>query len=66
MDETLQQKIRQLPRPDLESFAVRAALHIRTHHKESETAHFFNAAMFGFLLGVIVATSGFLFGVSLG
>lgn len=66
MDETILEKIRHLPRPDLESFAVRAALHIRMKREEADSGHFFNAALFGFLLGAIVASSGFLLGVGLG
>ena len=65
MDETILQRIRGLPRPDLESFAVRAALHIRLTREESASGQFFNAALFGFLLGAIVASSGFLLGVGL-
>ena len=66
MDETVFERIRQLPRQDLESFAVRAALHIRRSREEADPGHFFTATLFGFLLGAIVAFSGFLFGVGLG
>lgn len=66
MEETILERIRRLSRPDLESFAVRAALHIRSTREESEPGHFFNAALFGFLLGAVVASSGFLLGVGLG
>ena len=66
MDDRFFDKIRQLSRPDLESFAVRAALHIRTNRNEAESGQFFNAPLFGFLLGAIVASSGFLLGVGLG
>ena len=65
MDENLAERIRRLPRPDLESFAVRAALHVRVNRHETESRDFFNAALFGFLLGAIVASSGFLLGVGL-
>lgn len=66
MDEKISERIRQLPRPDLESFALRAALHIRMGQEEAEPGHFFNATLFGFLLGAIVASSGFLLGIGLG
>lgn len=66
MDNIVFDRIRQLPRSDLESFAVRAALHIRMGHKEHEQGQFFNAALLGFLVGAIVASSGFLLGVGLG
>jgi hypothetical protein len=66
MDEKLLERIRQLPRGDLESFAVRAALYIRTRHHDTDKGQFFNAALFGFLLGATVAASGFLVGVGLG
>lgn len=65
MEENLFDRIRRLPRPDLESFAVRAALHIRTNREDRDNGHFFNAALFGFLLGAIVASSGFLVGIGL-
>lgn len=66
MEEKVFERIRQLPRPDLESFAIRAALHIRMNRQESDSGQFFNAALFGFLLGAVVASSGFLLGVGLG
>lgn len=66
MDDKLLDRIRQLPRSELESFAVRAALHIRTRLEQRDEGQFFNAALFGFLLGAIVASSGFLLGVGLG
>lgn len=66
MDEGMLERIRQLPRHDLELFAVRAALHIHTHREEADSGDFFTAALFGFLLGAAVAASGFLLGVRLG
>ena len=66
MDKTISERIRQLPRSDLESFAVRAALHIRMGEAQAEPGHFFNATLFGFLPGAVVASSGFLLGVGLG
>ena len=65
MDEESLEKIRHLPRPDLESFAVRAVLHIHSSREETDSRLFFNAALFGFLLGAVVAFSGFLLGVGL-
>lgn len=66
MDETVLERIRQLPRTDLESFAVRAALHIRHRREEADSRYFFSATVFGFLLGATVASSGFLLGIRLG
>lgn len=66
MEQKVFDRIRQLPRHDLESFAVRAALHIRASRQHPDSGHFFNAAMLGFLLGAVVASSGFLLGAGLG
>jgi hypothetical protein len=66
MDETVFERIRELPRADLESFALRAALHIRQGREDADPAYVFSATLFGFLLGAIVASSGFLLGVGLG
>lgn len=66
MDETAFNAIRSLPRDDLEAFAVRAAIHIGKSRQELETSRFFVAVLTGFLLGALVASSGFLFGASFG
>jgi hypothetical protein len=66
MDETVFERIRQLPRADLESFAVRAVLHIRQRREGADPGLFFNATLFSFLLGAMVASSGFLLGLGLG
>lgn len=66
MEERAYETIRLLPRGELEAFAVRAALHLHEHRRDSEVNRLFLVALTGFLLGALVAAAGFLFGVSLG
>jgi hypothetical protein len=66
MEERAVNTIRLLPRGDLEAFAIRAASHIRVNRMELEASRYFLAVLTGFLLGVLVATTGFLVGASLG
>lgn len=66
MDERAVNSIRLLPRADLEAFAVRAASRMRDNREELEASHHFLGVLMGFLLGVLVATTGFLVGVGLG
>ena len=65
MEEKAFMAIRLLPREELESFAVRAALHMRESHKELESGRFFSVLLAGFALGALVAAAGFLIGASL-
>lgn len=66
MNDTAFDVIRQLPRSELEAFALRAAHHIRSGRREIEAGHYFSAVLMGFLLGAVVAAAGFLAGASLG
>lgn len=55
-----------MPREDLETFAVRALLQLRQNRGEIEAGNMFLAMLMGFLLGAMVAASGFLLGLGLG
>lgn len=66
MEERAFETIRLLPRRELETFAVRAAMRMRDAHKEAESGRFFSAMLMGFLLGALVASAAFLLGASLG
>jgi hypothetical protein len=63
-DSTLE-ALRLMARDELESFAVRAALQLRRNRGEIEASNLFLAVLIGFLLGAIVAGSGFLLGLGL-
>ena len=65
MTESALETVRHLPREALESFAIRAAMQLRRHRVETEAGNLFLAVLIGFLLGAIVATSGFLLGLGL-
>ncbi len=58
--------VRCLPREDLEEFAVRTALQVRMERVESSSGDYFVAVIIGFMLGALVATSGFLVGTGIG
>lgn len=62
MQERLFKSIRQLPRAELESFAIRAAFYISSQHADADSGRLFSAVLVGFLLGALVASSGFLLG----
>lgn len=66
MEERTYDVIRRLPREDLEAFAVRAAVYVRESKSEADAGGYFVAILTGFLLGALVASSGFLLGASLG
>lgn len=65
MRESALDAVRLMPRDELESFAVRAVLQLRSHRGDIEAANVFLATLIGFLLGAIVAASGFLLGLGL-
>lgn len=65
MKEKAFEAVRLMPRDELEDFAVRAALQLRSHREEIAAGNVFLAIMIGFLLGAIVAASGFLLGLGL-
>ena len=65
MQERLFESIRQLPRSELESFAIRAASYIRSQQEDVHSERLFTAVLIGFLLGALVASSGFLLGAGL-
>jgi hypothetical protein len=66
MRESAFEAIRLMPRDELESFAVRAALQLRSDRGAIKSENAFLTVLIGFLLGAIVAASGFLLGVGLG
>ena len=66
MKESAFEAIRLMPRDELETFAVRAALQLRSDRGAIESENAFLTVLIGFLLGAIVAASGFLLGVGLG
>jgi hypothetical protein len=65
MTESAFETVRHMSRDELESFAIRAALQLRRHRGEAEAGNLFLAVLMGFLLGAIVAASGFLLGLGL-
>lgn len=66
MQERLFERIRRLPRNELEAFAIRAAAYIRSQREDNDPSRFFLAILAGFLLGALVASSGFLLGAGFG
>lgn len=66
MQERSFDKIRLLPREDLEYFALRAAMQIHDNRKGSESGRLFFALMIGLVLGALIASAGFVAGSSLG
>jgi hypothetical protein len=65
MKENAFETIRLMPRDELETFAVRAALQLRNDRWAVESENAFLTILIGFLLGAIVAASGFLLGAGL-
>lgn len=66
MEDRVCEAIRRLPRGDLETFAIRAALHARTQRRQSDSSRIFAAAITGLLLGAVICVAGFLLGSGLG
>ena len=66
MEERALDAIRLMPRDELESFAFRVALQLRSDRGVIEAENAFLTILIGFLLGAIVAASGFLLGLGLG
>lgn len=66
MEQRTFEAIQRLPREQLEVFALRAAVHVRDSRREAELSRYLVAVLTAFLLGVLVACSGFLLGASLG
>lgn len=58
--------IRLMPREELETLAVRAALQLRSDRGVIQAENAFLTVLISFLLGAIVAASGFLLGLGLG
>jgi len=65
MRENVLDAVRIMTRDQLEALAVYAALQLRGNRKEIESGNVFLAVLIGFLLGAIVAASGFLLGLGL-
>lgn len=57
--------LRRMSRDQLEEFAIRALLRLRSERQEVLTGNLFVAVLIGFLLGTIVAASGFFLGLGL-
>lgn len=66
MTEKALEAIRLMPRHELEDIAVRAVLQLRRDRHEIEAGNAFLSGLIGFLLGAIVAASGFFLGLGLG
>jgi hypothetical protein len=66
MKESALETIRIMPREELETFAIRAALQLRSDRGVIQAENAFLTVLIGFLLGAIVAASGFLLGLGLG
>ena len=66
MEESALAAVRLMPREQLEALAARAALQVYCNRQEIEAGNAFLGLLFGFLMGVIVAASGFLLGLGLG
>ena len=65
MKETAINILRLMPREELERFAIRAATQVHSDRNEIEAGNVFIAILIGFLLGAIVAASGFILGLGL-
>jgi hypothetical protein len=65
MTESALEAVRLMPRDELEHFALRAAQQLRRNRGEIEAGNIFLAVLMGFLMGAIVAASGFLLGLGL-
>ena len=65
MQEKALDRIRELPRGELELFAMRAMLQATTDRSQRDD-NIFAAILTGFLFGAVVAFCGFLLGVRLG
>ncbi len=66
MKESVFEAVRHMPRDELENYAVRAALQIRSYRGEVAASNAFVAILTGFLFGAIVSALGFLLGLGLG
>lgn len=62
MQERLFETIRRLPRTELDSSADQAASDVSSQDKIADSGRLFTAILVGFLLGALVASSGFLLG----
>lgn len=65
MSEQVFERIRDLPRQHLEEFAIRAAMQMKLNRSEAGRGHYFAAIVTGFLLGALVAATGFMGGALL-
>lgn len=57
--------LKRMPRDQLEEFAIRALLRLRSQKEDTGTENLFAAILIGFVLGTVVAASGFLLGLGL-
>jgi hypothetical protein len=58
-------KVRQLSRENLEDLAIRAVLQLQVERRETLPNRYFMAVLSGFMIGTLVAASGFLIGAGL-
>ena len=66
MDNPTFEKIRDLSRDNLEDLAIRAIIQIRQDKQDRAGSAMFMAVLSGFMLGALVAASGFLTGLAFG
>jgi hypothetical protein len=65
MNEQVLSALRNLPREKLEDLANRAMAEVRISRTERAPNSYFYAVLSGFVLGTIIAVSGFVIGASL-
>lgn len=65
MEERAFETLKLMRRDELEEFAVRAALQVRSHRREIEAGNDFIAVLVGFLMGAVVSASGLILGLGL-
>lgn len=65
MNEQVLWAVRSLPREKLEDLAIRAMVELRTGRIQRAPHSYFHALFFGFVLGTLIAASGFIAGAAL-
>jgi hypothetical protein len=58
-------KVRELSRENLEDLAIRAVLQLQADRREAAPNSYFMAVLSGFMIGTLVAITGFLIGAGL-
>ena len=57
--------VRELSRENLEDLAIRAVLQLQADRREASPNSYFMAVLSGFMIGTLVAATGFLIGAGL-